>query len=95
MKSIRLLLGLAALLCTTSAGSQNNASQVLASKAHDVMEQRCIVCHGCYDAPCQLKLESDEGLQRGASKTLVYDGERLRAANLTRLCLGSTWTFSA
>jgi len=22
--------------------------------------QGCIVCHGCYDAPCQLKLTADE-----------------------------------
>ncbi|VAW98726.1 Fatty acid cis/trans isomerase, partial [hydrothermal vent metagenome] len=21
-----------------------------------VLERRCVVCHGCYDAPCQLKL---------------------------------------
>ena len=28
-----------------------------------VPERRCIVCHGCYDAPCQLKLSSNEGLQ--------------------------------
>ena len=25
-----------------------------------VFEQRCIVCHACYDAPCKLKLESSE-----------------------------------
>ena len=44
-----------------------------------------MVCHGCYDAPCQLKLEAHEGLVRGASKDLVYDSTRLRAGNLTRL----------
>ncbi len=49
------------------------------------MEQRCIVCHGCYDAPCQLKLEAHDGLERGASKALVYDGARIRAAETTRL----------
>jgi len=21
-----------------------------------ILERRCVVCHGCYDAPCQLKL---------------------------------------
>ena len=31
------------------------------------LEQRCMVCHGCYDAPCQLKLDAWQGLQRGAS----------------------------
>ncbi len=50
-----------------------------------ILERRCVVCHGCYDAPCQLKLESFEGLQRGASKERVYDGSRLLAANLSRL----------
>lgn len=49
------------------------------------LEQRCMVCHGCYDAPCQLKLDAWQGLQRGANKVKVYDGGRLRAANLTRL----------
>jgi len=23
-----------------------------------LLNQRCVVCHGCYDAPCQLKLTS-------------------------------------
>ena len=25
-----------------------------------ILEQRCVVCHGCYDAQCQLKLSSIE-----------------------------------
>ncbi len=49
------------------------------------LEKRCMVCHGCYDAPCQLKLDAWQGLQRGASKEKVYDGARLLTANLTRL----------
>jgi len=50
-----------------------------------IVEQRCMVCHGCYDAPCQLKMDDWLGLQRGASKEKVYDGSRLRPASLTRL----------
>jgi len=50
-----------------------------------IVEQRCVVCHGCYDAPCQLKLDAWGGLARGASKDKVYDGTRLRSAALTRL----------
>jgi len=41
------------------------------SQVKPVLERRCVVCHGCYDAPCQLKLSSIEGLQRGASKEKV------------------------
>jgi len=43
------------------------------------------VCHGCYDAPCQLKLDSFEGLLRGANSEKVYDGTRILGAPLTRL----------
>ena len=50
-----------------------------------VMEQRCIVCHACYDAPCQLKMSSIEGIERGASPAVVYDQSRLKKAQPTRL----------
>ncbi|MEX3011058.1 fatty acid cis/trans isomerase [Hoeflea sp. TYP-13] len=55
------------------------------SMVRDVVERRCVVCHGCYDAPCQLKLSSPDGLLRGASKQPVYDPSRLKDAPLTRL----------
>lgn len=50
-----------------------------------ILDSRCAVCHGCYDAPCQLNLTAFEGIDRGASKDKVYDGMRLLAARLTRL----------
>jgi hypothetical protein len=50
-----------------------------------ILERRCVVCHGCYDAPCQLLLSSPQGLERGASKAVVYDTTRLTAAAPTRL----------
>ena len=53
--------------------------------AQRLLERRCVVCHGCYDAPCQLQLGTFEGIARGASKLEVYDGARLLAAAPTRL----------
>jgi hypothetical protein len=50
-----------------------------------ILEHKCIACHACYDAPCQLKLTSAEGLLRGATKNPVYDGARITAADPTRL----------
>lgn len=50
-----------------------------------IIDNRCVVCHACYDAPCQLKMSSVEGIDRGASKELVYQGTRLTAATPTRL----------
>ncbi|RZL86586.1 MAG: peptidylprolyl isomerase [Variovorax sp.] len=50
-----------------------------------ILDRRCVVCHACYDGPCQLKTTSWEGLARGASKTPVYDATRLLAATPSRL----------
>ena len=50
-----------------------------------VLESRCVVCHACYDAPCQLLLSSYEGAQRGATKQPVYDSSRLEAMPPTRM----------
>jgi len=50
-----------------------------------IIDNRCVVCHGCYDAPCQLKLESAKALDRGASKVVIYDGDRLKAIPPSRM----------
>lgn len=61
------------------------ADAALYHKANQVLEQRCVVCHSCYDAPCQLKLSAIEGLDRGASEEKVYNGFRLIASEPSRL----------
>ncbi len=53
--------------------------------AQHVFETRCVVCHGCYDAPCQLKLDTYEGVTRGGTTKRVYDAARLVAAEPTQL----------
>jgi len=50
-----------------------------------ILESRCIVCHGCYDAPCQLDLSAHEGIERGANTAIVYNTSRPLAAEPTRL----------
>jgi hypothetical protein len=37
-----------------------------------ILEAKCLACHSCFDAPCQLKLENNEGLLRGAYHEEVY-----------------------
>lgn len=61
-------------------------------KVQPILENRCVVCHGCYDAPCQLKLTSPEGIHRGANKKKVYNGERLTADAPTRLFIDAMTT---
>ncbi|MFT5594667.1 MAG: hypothetical protein ACI8SR_003059 [Oceanicoccus sp.] len=55
-----------------------------------ILENRCVVCHGCYDAPCQLKMSSPQGMMRGASKEQVYNGTRILASTPTRLDVDAT-----
>ena len=57
-----------------------------------IVDGRCVVCHGCYDAPCQLILSSVPGLERGASKEVVYDGDRLLPAEPSRLFVDAKTT---
>lgn len=52
-----------------------------------ILDRRCAVCHGCYDAPCQLKLTSWAGIARGLTTSSVYGELRLSEAPLTRLGL--------
>lgn len=64
---------------------QTNTTVNFSRDIQPILKNRCVVCHACYDAPCQLKLGSFDGLSRGANKERVYNGERLLEANLTRL----------
>lgn len=57
-----------------------------------ILENRCVVCHGCYDAPCQLKLTSSDGIHRGANKKKVYNGARITADAPTRLFIDAMTT---
>ncbi len=57
-----------------------------------ILESRCVVCHGCYDAPCQLKLSSPEGIHRGANKEKVYNAGRIKPADPTRLFIDALTT---
>ncbi|WP_455222466.1 fatty acid cis/trans isomerase [Kaarinaea lacus] len=57
-----------------------------------ILNQRCIVCHACYDAPCQLNMTSFEGVDRGATKAPVYNGARFLSQEPTRLGFDATTT---
>ncbi|TCI01982.1 9-hexadecenoic acid cis-trans isomerase [Corallincola luteus] len=71
---------------------QDPAAQHYLDTVRPIIEKRCVACHACYDAPCQLKLSSAEGIDRGASKDQVYDGTRLLADKLTRMFVDAQTT---
>lgn len=54
-----------------------------------LLEQRCTVCHGCYDAPCQQNLTAWDGIVRGANPEPVYSN-RLRAIAPSRLFIDAS-----
>lgn len=56
-----------------------------------ILAKRCVTCHGCTSAPCQLKLTSFEGVKRGANKNNVFGVGLLAASTgLTRMKDGVT-----
>ena len=86
-KSERITQGLSDLDYDILLGEQNIS---YVRQARPVLEQRCVVCHGCYDAPCQLKLTAVEGIKRGANPNKVYDAKRIFAAEPTRLFIDAS-----
>jgi len=90
----RLIAGVLLLLICSGVDAQNAESTPQAAPAasisytrdiQPIFTEKCVACHACYDAACQLKLDSAEGALRGASKIPVYDGARSKAIAPTRL----------
>ncbi len=50
-----------------------------------LLDKRCTVCHSCYNSPCQLKIDSFEGMDRGATKRVIYNSSRLTSMEPSRL----------
>ena len=57
-----------------------------------ILVKRCVVCHSCYNSPCQLKLSSWDGLDRGASKEKIYNSSRLKTMDPSRLLVDAHTT---
>ena len=55
------------------------------TRIQPIFDKRCVACHSCYNAPCQLNLQSYSGLVRGANKLNVYEGSRTNSVAPTRL----------
>src|SRR5699024_9870265 len=50
-----------------------------------LLETKCLACHGCYVAPCQLKFETPDVVERRAHELDVYDDSRTENQALIRL----------
>lgn len=86
--SYRVITGIFMLLLSWGATAQGPAISSAISYSRDIQPiftEKCVACHACNDAACQLNLGSGEGVARGATKIPVYDGQRSTAAAPTRL----------
>ncbi|WP_413581331.1 fatty acid cis/trans isomerase [Bdellovibrio sp. HCB288] len=54
-------------------------------KIQPIFDNRCLSCHSCFNAPCQLNLQNFEGFARGANKLNVYDGTRMDSVLPSRI----------
>jgi len=81
IKLVKLVVGLSVAANVLADGS----SMPKSADVKKILDSRCVVCHGCYDAPCQLKLGSYDGLLRGATSQTVYNPSRLSEDITTRL----------
>ncbi len=78
-------------LCGASPGLKADGISYKAS-IQPLFEQKCVACHACNDAPCQLNLGSGQGVERGATKIKVYDGTRTKTQYPTRLFIDAQST---
>jgi len=65
--------------------AQNQTPVSFLKEVKPILDQRCVACHSCYNAACQAKFSSYEGIDRGATKIKVYDATRLSPIEPTRL----------
>jgi hypothetical protein len=61
------------------------------ARIQTIFDGRCIACHSCYNAPCQLNLQSHSGVARGATKLKSMTARDRQASPLP----GSTSTATA
>jgi Fatty acid cis/trans isomerase (CTI) len=61
------------------------ASDDYTTNIQPIFDSRCVACHSCYNAPCQLNLQSYSGLARGATKLNIYDRSRPKSVAPSRL----------
>lgn len=84
----RFLAAAVILLASLTAHAQDPAASPAISYTRDIqpiLTEKCVACHACNDAACQLNLGSAEGATRGASKVPVYQGDRSTAVTPTRI----------
>ncbi|MBL7545216.1 MAG: fatty acid cis/trans isomerase [Bdellovibrionaceae bacterium] len=71
---------------STQSVNSVHESDFYSREVQPIFNQRCIACHSCLESPCQLNLQTYDGVKRGGIQgSLVYNGVRTTEAPLTRM----------
>lgn len=71
---------------TTQSVDESKETDFYTAQVQPIFNNRCVACHSCLESPCQLNLQSYEGVKRGGIKNyLPYGGLRMKEGMLTRL----------
>ncbi|WP_413294171.1 fatty acid cis/trans isomerase [Bdellovibrio sp. HCB185ZH] len=68
------------------------AEDLFTHKIQPLFDNRCLSCHSCFNAPCQLNLQNFDGFARGANKLNVYDGTRSKSVEPSRIWIDAKST---
>lgn len=86
------LIGTACLLMLAGVLPARAEDDEFNARIKPIFESRCIACHSCYNAPCQMNLQSYSGVTRGATSRNVYEARRLHSVPPTRLDIDASTT---
>lgn len=89
---IKLFIVYFVMLTGASLAKALSEEQIYHQQVQPVFEARCIACHSCFNAPCQLNLQTFEGFERGGAKKNVYDGLRLNSVQPSRMFIDARST---
>lgn len=90
MPSFRLIL--VSFLISASCFASEKAEDIYRSHIQPLFDRRCVACHSCFNAPCQLNLQDYSGFERGLNKINVYNGTRTTAVEPTRMWVDAATT---
>lgn len=72
------------LLMVSVSNAQQSFEDIYSKQVQPIFDNRCLACHSCFNAPCQLNLQNYEGFERGAQKLNVY-ATRVKSVDPSRM----------
>lgn len=77
---------------TGALAAETLSEDLFTHKIQPLFDNRCLACHSCFNAPCQLNLQNFDGFARGANKFNVYDGTRSKSVEPSRIWIDAKST---